>query len=42
MEECPLEAIRESDGVCVIDGESCVDCGCCADRCPMDAITGSR
>ncbi len=35
---CPVEAIEEQDGKCVIDASKCVDCGACAGQCPVSAI----
>lgn len=37
MGECPVGAISEGDGVCVIDAESCISCGACAGVCPVGA-----
>ena len=36
--ECPVGAIKEGDGIYVIDADTCVGCGACAGQCPMDAI----
>lgn len=38
MAECPIGAISEADGVCVIDAEACIGCGACAGTCPIGAI----
>jgi len=38
IDECPEEAISESDEICVIDPEKCTDCGSCVEVCPTDAI----
>ncbi len=38
IDECPEEAISESDEICVIDAEKCTDCGSCVEVCPTDAI----
>ncbi len=38
MSGCPVEAISEKDGKCVIDSSKCVDCGACAGQCPVSAI----
>ena len=35
--ECPVEAIKEGDGQFVIDAEKCIECGACADVCPVGA-----
>ncbi|MBR1863337.1 MAG: 4Fe-4S binding protein [Ruminococcus sp.] len=35
--ECPVGAISEKDGVCVIDSDACLDCGACAGVCPVGA-----
>ena len=35
--ECPVGAIKEGDGIYVIDAAACLDCGACADACPVDA-----
>ena len=29
--------ITEGDGIYVIDADACVDCGTCAENCPVDA-----
>lgn len=34
---CPVNAISEGDGICVIDADACVSCGSCADVCPVGA-----
>ncbi|MBA4024626.1 MAG: ferredoxin [Gordonia sp.] len=44
--ECPVDCIRPTPGdpqfetaeMLYIDPESCIDCGACADACPVDAI----
>jgi NAD-dependent dihydropyrimidine dehydrogenase PreA subunit len=33
-----VEAIKEGDPIYVIDAETCIDCGACADTCPSEAI----
>lgn len=35
--ECPVSAIKEGDGLFVIDAELCTDCGSCASVCPVEA-----
>lgn len=35
--ECPVGAISEADGKCVIDSGACLDCGACAGVCPVGA-----
>ncbi len=35
--ECPTEAITAGDDKYVIDPDKCIDCGSCADVCPVDA-----
>ncbi|MBR1739713.1 MAG: 4Fe-4S binding protein [Ruminococcus sp.] len=37
MGECPVGAISEADGKCVIDASACLDCGACAGVCPVGA-----
>jgi ferredoxin len=39
MSVCPVDAISEGDPKYVIDPDACVDCGQCADECPVDAIS---
>jgi NAD-dependent dihydropyrimidine dehydrogenase PreA subunit len=38
IDECPNEAISESDGKYVIDPELCSECQSCMDICPNEAI----
>ena len=33
----PVEAISEGDGKYTIDADACIECGACADVCPVDA-----
>ena len=35
---CPVEAVRMSDGVPVIDCDWCIGCGVCATVCPTNAV----
>lgn len=35
---CPVGAIKENNGVYVIDKDVCIDCGACAAGCPVEAI----
>ena len=37
--ECPNEAISQGDEHYVIDADACVDCGTCAEACPVGAIS---
>ncbi|MDR3148426.1 MAG: 4Fe-4S binding protein [Oscillospiraceae bacterium] len=37
-ENCPVDAISETDGVFAIIDSDCVDCGTCESNCPHDAI----
>lgn len=36
---CPVGAIKDDGGVCVIDADACIDCGSCAGACPVGAPT---
>ncbi|MEK7243495.1 MAG: 4Fe-4S binding protein, partial [Thermodesulfobacteriota bacterium] len=36
---CPAEAISEGEDKYVIDPKLCMDCGTCAEQCPVEAIT---
>ncbi len=38
MDACEFGAIKEADGVCVIDQDECQECGACVDECSFDAI----
>jgi Fe-S-cluster-containing dehydrogenase component len=38
IEACPVNAISESDGVVLIDVETCIGCGACVAVCPYQAI----
>ena len=35
---CPVGAISEENGVCVINAAECIECGACAGTCPIGAI----
>ncbi len=35
---CPVEAIKEADGIRVIDQDLCAGCGACVGECPVEAI----
>lgn len=35
---CPVGAIKEADGVYVIDADACIECGACAGSCPTGSI----
>ena len=35
--ECRVEAISEGDCKFEIDADKCIDCGTCADTCPVGA-----
>ena len=37
MDACPVGAISEADGKCVINADECIDCGSCAGTCPVGA-----
>ncbi|MEG2582972.1 MAG: 4Fe-4S binding protein, partial [Oscillospiraceae bacterium] len=34
---CPVSCITEGDAVYVINADECIDCGNCANVCPVDA-----
>ena len=36
---CPVGAISNDGSVCVIDADTCIECGACAGACPTDSIT---
>ena len=38
IDECPVGAIFEKDGIYNINEESCIDCGACVNICPEEAI----
>ena len=38
IDECPVEAISESDPIYKIDADACTDCGTCVEACPTGAI----
>jgi uncharacterized Fe-S center protein len=35
---CPVQAVKEKDGVVEIDRSVCLQCGCCKFCCDSDAI----
>ena len=37
LAQANVEAISEGDGKYVIDADACIECGACADACPVDA-----
>lgn len=39
MGNCPVGAISDNGGICVIDENACIDCGACAGTCPVGAIS---
>jgi len=38
MEECPVSAIKEGS-IYEINPDLCIDCGACAEVCPVEAIS---
>lgn len=38
-ERCPMEAIKEEDGLYRVDPERCIGCGVCIVTCPTESIT---
>lgn len=38
VEVCPVDAFYEGENMLVISPLECVDCGCCIEQCPIDAI----
>ncbi len=38
VDECPVGAIKETDGKYSIDQETCTQCGACKEVCPVEAI----
>lgn len=38
VEVCPVDAFYEGENMLVINPLECVDCGCCIEQCPIDAI----
>lgn len=37
-EVCPVEAIEETDGIYLIDSETCVGCSACVEACPKGVM----
>ena len=37
-EVCPMEAIKESGGIYLIDRDECSGCGLCVEECPLGVI----
>ena len=37
--ECPVAAIKVTDGRAAVNADDCVSCGACAGACPAEAIT---
>lgn len=35
---CPCDCFYEDERMLVIDPDQCIDCGACAQECPVDAI----
>lgn len=38
VDVCPVDAFHEGENMLVINPLECVDCGCCIEQCPIDAI----
>jgi NAD-dependent dihydropyrimidine dehydrogenase PreA subunit len=38
VEVCPVDCFYEGKNMLVINPTECVDCGCCIEQCPVDAI----
>jgi len=38
VEVCPTESFREGVNFMVVDPDECIDCGACAEECPVEAI----
>lgn len=36
---CPMDAIKDEDGISVVMAERCIGCGLCVNRCPVEAIS---
>ncbi len=35
---CPVDCFREGENMLVIDPDECIECGMCAEECPVTAI----
>ena len=42
IDDCPTQAISESDDVYIINSDMCSNCGTCKENCPVDAIEESN
>jgi Na+-translocating ferredoxin:NAD+ oxidoreductase subunit B len=36
---CPMDAIKDEEGISVVMAKRCIGCGLCVNRCPVDAIS---